>query len=94
MTFLYSVFSQRSLIPKKGFFCFLAQLMAWILPSVPRTPKPPGTNTPLPSKHRHTTLLMEKICFQKLQLVLNTMSERLNTKWPIRKWKRHLAAEP
>lgn len=33
--------------PKKGFFCFLAQEIAWILPSVPRTPNPPGTRTPL-----------------------------------------------
>lgn len=36
--------------PRKGFFCFLAQEMAWIFPSVPRTPKPPGTKTPLNKK--------------------------------------------
>lgn len=36
-----------SLLPRNGFFCFLAQLIASILPSVPLTPKPPGTNTPL-----------------------------------------------
>lgn len=39
--------------PKKGFFCFLAQEIAWILPSVPRTPNPPGTSTPLHRDERH-----------------------------------------
>lgn len=34
-------------LPKKGFFCFRAQAIAWIFPSVPRTPNPPGTSTPL-----------------------------------------------
>lgn len=34
-------------VPRKGLFCFLAQLIASILPSVPLVPKPPGTNTPL-----------------------------------------------
>ncbi len=36
-----------NLSPRNGLFCFLAQLIASILPSVPLTPKPPGTNTPL-----------------------------------------------
>lgn len=35
------------LLPRNGLFCFLAQLIASIFPSVPRTPNPPGTNTPL-----------------------------------------------
>lgn len=39
--------SFESPLPKNGLFCFLAQLIASILPSVPLTPKPPGTNTPL-----------------------------------------------
>lgn len=34
-------------VPRKGFFWFLAQLMAWIFPSVPLTPNPPGTRMPL-----------------------------------------------
>lgn len=34
-------------LPRNGFFCFLAQEMAWIFPSVPRTPNPPGTRMPL-----------------------------------------------
>lgn len=34
-------------VPRNGFFWFLAQLMAWIFPSVPLTPKPPGTRMPL-----------------------------------------------
>lgn len=58
--------------PKKGFFCFLAQEIAWILPSVPRTPNPPGTSTPLHrderhhshhqhSSHSHTALLLHNM---------------------------------
>lgn len=39
--------SYKSFLPRNGLFCFLAQLIASILPSVPLTPKPPGTNTPL-----------------------------------------------
>lgn len=38
---------EQTLSPRKGFLCFLAQPMAWIFPSVPLTPKPPGTRTPL-----------------------------------------------
>lgn len=41
-------------VPKKGFFWFLAQLMAWIFPSVPLTPKPPGTRMPLRGEGRET----------------------------------------
>ena len=42
-------------LPKKGFFCFRAQEIAWIFPSVPRTPNPPGTSTPLCKRayHKH-----------------------------------------
>lgn len=40
------------LLPRYGLFCFLAQLMASIFPSVPRTPNPPGTNTPLWKKQK------------------------------------------
>lgn len=36
-----------SFLPKKGFFCVRAQLIARIFPSMPRIPKPPGTKTPL-----------------------------------------------
>lgn len=48
------MWSAETLVPRKGFFCFLAQLMAWIFPSVPLTPKPPGTRMPLRTvKHCH-----------------------------------------
>lgn len=40
-------------LPRKGFFCFRAQEMACIFPSVPRTPNPPGTSTPLFKRAHH-----------------------------------------
>lgn len=46
-TSLFLLMDEKCFSPKKGFFCFLAQEIAWILPSVPRTPNPPGTRTPL-----------------------------------------------
>lgn len=42
-----TTFNVQMLLPKKGLFCFRAQLIASIFPSVPLIPKPPGTNTPL-----------------------------------------------
>ena len=33
-------------IPKKGMFCSRAYRMAEIIPSIPRSPKPPGTRMP------------------------------------------------
>lgn len=41
-------------LPRKGFFCFRAQEIAWIFPSVPRTPNPPGTSTPLFKRREHS----------------------------------------
>ena len=39
-------------IPRKGTFCSRAYLMASIIPSVPRCPKPPGTRMPLGGGYR------------------------------------------
>lgn len=49
----------ESFLPRNGLFCFLAQLIARILPSVPLIPKPPGTKTPLWEwrKDQHTRSL-------------------------------------
>ena len=52
-------------LPKKGFFCFRAQEMAWIFPSVPRTPNPPGTSTPLCKKAHHRQPLSTKSSSRK-----------------------------
>lgn len=41
---------EKKLLPRNGLLCFLAQLIASIFPSVPRTPNPPGTKTPLLKK--------------------------------------------
>lgn len=57
-------------VPRKGFFWFLAQLMAWIFPSVPLTPNPPGTRMPLKrggDTVDETTDLMSRLYYLELQ---------------------------
>lgn len=44
-------------LPRYGLFCFLAQLMASIFPSVPLRPNPPGTNTPLWEEGKRSHLI-------------------------------------